>query len=121
MQLWQFFVRKYSRTSPLECAHILRRQYTVVQLGWQPSNRRQNFRLPADVKRANRVDGRRSQAEFLKILSSLGYTILHEDVTQMINAFDQNGDGEMDFKEFINMVKDLKGKRLSVWKRSFGK
>ena len=30
MQLWQFFVGKYSRTSPLKCAHILRRQYTVV-------------------------------------------------------------------------------------------
>ena len=58
MRLWQFFVRKYSRTSPLKCAHILRRQYTVVQPGWQPSNRRQNFRLPADVKRANRVHDR---------------------------------------------------------------
>ena len=31
------------------------RPYTIVQPGWQPSNRRQNFRLPADVKRANRV------------------------------------------------------------------
>ena len=56
MQLWQFFVRKYSRTSPLKCAHILRRQYTVVQPGCQPSNRGQNFRLPADVKRANWVE-----------------------------------------------------------------
>ena len=35
---------------------FLRQQYTVVQPGWQPSNRRQNFRLPADVKRANRVE-----------------------------------------------------------------
>ena len=50
-----FFIRKYSRTGPLKCAHIVRRQYTVVQSGWQPSNQRQNFRLPANVKRANRV------------------------------------------------------------------
>ena len=28
---------------------------STFDVGWQPSNRRQNFRLPADVKRANRV------------------------------------------------------------------
>jgi hypothetical protein len=28
----------------------------IVQPGWQPSNRRQNFRLSAGVKRANRVE-----------------------------------------------------------------
>ena len=28
----------------------------------------------------------------------------------MVNAFDQNGDGEMDFQEFMNMVKYLKGR-----------
>ena len=33
MQLWQFFVRKYSRTSPLKCAHILRRQY--IENAWK--------------------------------------------------------------------------------------
>ena len=27
-----------------------------------------------------------------------------------MNALSQNGDGEMDFKEFMNMVKYLKGK-----------
>ena len=67
MRLWQFFVRKYSRTSPLKCAHILRRQYTVVQPGWQPSNRRQNFRLPADVKRANRVYFNTNIVNFIRI------------------------------------------------------
>ena len=43
-------------------------------------------------------DGRISQAEFLKILSSLGYTISYDEVSPMVNAFDQNGDGEMDFQ-----------------------
>lgn len=66
----------------------------------------------------NDRDGNISQSEFLKMLSSLGYTISHEEVTQMVNAFDQNGDGEMDFKEFMNMVKYLKGKGYQYGKEA---
>ena len=58
----------------------------------------------------NDRDGRIFQPEFLKMLSSLGYTISHEEVTQMLNAFDQNGDKEMDFLEFMDMVNYLKSK-----------
>ena len=53
-------------------------------------------------------DGHISKPEFLKMLSSLGYTISHQEVSQMVNSFDQDGDGEMDFAEFMNMVKYLK-------------
>jgi calmodulin len=56
----------------------------------------------------NDGDGNISQPEFLKMLSSLGYTISAQEVSQMVNSFDQNGDGEMDFAEFLNMVKYLK-------------
>ena len=62
----------------------------------------------------NDRDGRIFQPEFLKMLSSLGYTISHEEVTQMLNAFDQNGDKEMDFLEFMNMVNYLKEKVISM-------
>ena len=38
----------------LTCAQIsLKRQYTILQPGWRPSNQRQNFRLRANVERAN--------------------------------------------------------------------
>ena len=66
----------------------------------------------------NDRDGRISQSEFLKMLSSLGYTISHAEVSQMVNAFDQNGDGEMDFKEFMNMVKYLKSKGYQYGKEA---
>ena len=33
----------------------MRPNFEFVERGWQPSNRRQNFRPPDDVKRANRV------------------------------------------------------------------
>ena len=56
----------------------------------------------------NDGDGNISQPEFLKMLSSLGYTISAQEVSQMVNSFDHNGDGEMDFSEFMNMVKYLK-------------
>ena len=66
----------------------------------------------------NGRDGRIPQPEFLKMLSSLGYTISHEEVSQMMNAFDQNGDGEMDFQEFMNMVKYLKSKGYQYGKEA---
>ena len=50
-----FFGTYYPRTSLPERAHILCKQYTIVQPGWQASNWRHFFRLSADVKRTNRV------------------------------------------------------------------
>ncbi|CAB3990151.1 1803520Bcalmodulin 1 [Paramuricea clavata] len=66
----------------------------------------------------NDGDGHISQPEFLKMLSSLGYTISSHEVTQLVNSFDQNGDGEMDFTEFMNMVKYLKSKGYEYGKEA---
>ena len=66
----------------------------------------------------NDGDGRISKQEFLKMLSSLGYTISHQEVSQMVNSFDQNGDGEMDYSEFMNMVKYLKSKGYQYGKEA---
>ena len=66
----------------------------------------------------NDGDGNISQPEFLKMLSSLGYTISAQEVSQMVNSFDQNGDGEMDFAEFMNMVKYLKSKGYQYGKEA---
>lgn len=63
-------------------------------------------------------DGNISKPEFLKMISSLGYTISHAEVSQMVNSFDQNGDGEMDFKEFMNMVKYLNSKGYKYGKEA---
>ena len=51
MRFWCFLLENI--LEPLTCAQILKRQYTIVQPGWQSSNRRQNIRLRAHVKRAN--------------------------------------------------------------------
>jgi hypothetical protein len=66
----------------------------------------------------NDGDGHISQPEFLKMLSSLGYTISSQEVTQLVNSFDQNGDGEMDYTEFMNMVKYLKSKGYEYGKEA---
>lgn len=58
----------------------------------------------------NDGDGRISKLEFIKMLSSLGYIISFQDVSKMINSFDQNDDDDMDFTEFMNLVKYLKSK-----------
>ena len=51
LSIWGVFIGKGARTIFVTCAQILKRQYTKVHL----SNRRQNFRLLPDVKRAKRV------------------------------------------------------------------
>ena len=51
MQFGRFLLENI--LEPLTCAQILKRQYTIVQPGWQWSNRRQNVRLQVAVKRAN--------------------------------------------------------------------
>ena len=51
MQFGRFLLENI--LEPLTCAQILKRQYTIVQPGWQSSNRRQNIRLRADVRPAN--------------------------------------------------------------------
>lgn len=63
-------------------------------------------------------DGSITKAEFMKMISSLGYTISHKEIAQMVNSFDSNGDGEMDFSEFMNMVKYLRSKGYKYGKEA---
>ena len=48
-------------------------------------------------------DGKISREELGTVLRSLGETLTDADVEQMIKDADANGDGGIDFEEFINM------------------
>ncbi|KAG0618302.1 hypothetical protein M758_4G053200 [Ceratodon purpureus] len=48
-------------------------------------------------------DGKISRVELGKVLWSLGERLSDADVDQMIRDADANGDGEIDFEEFINL------------------
>ncbi|KAG0579001.1 hypothetical protein KC19_4G065200 [Ceratodon purpureus] len=48
-------------------------------------------------------DGKISRKELGKVLWSLGERLSDADVDQMIRDADANGDGEIDFEEFINL------------------
>merc|ERR1739841_396750 len=68
---------------------------------------------PADtedeVKEAFRVfdrdgNGTISAAELMHVMTSMGEKLTKEEARQMINEADVNGDGEIDYNEFVTMM-----------------
>lgn len=62
-----------------------------------------------------------SREEFKSTLRSLGYTTSDEEIEKMMNSFDSNRDGLLDFKEFLSMVKHLKSNGHEYGKEAFEK
>ena len=65
--------------------------------------------------------GKISREEFKSTLRCLGYTASDEEIDSMMVSYDSNGDGLMDFDEFLSLVKGLKSKGYSYGKEAFEK
>lgn len=53
-----------------------------------------------DVNKDGFIDG----YELKRVLCGLGVVSSEDDCIRMINAFDENGDGRVDFHEFLNCI-----------------
>jgi len=63
----------------------------------------------AEIKEAFNVfdkdgSGKISKDELRSIMKSLGEDLTDEEITQMIQEADTNGDGEIDYEEFLRML-----------------
>ncbi|KAF9928077.1 Calmodulin-like protein 5 [Mortierella antarctica] len=54
------------------------------------------------------TDGRINAKELLQLILSTGQTAPSKDLETTIASFDTDGDGELDFKEFMSIMTHLK-------------
>ena len=62
--------------------------------------------------------GRISASEFKDIVRSLGYTASDEEIASLMSTYDYDGDGHMDFNEFLAMAKHLKNEGFDHGKKA---
>ena len=63
--------------------------------------------------------GKISKDEFRNTVRCLGYNASDEEVDKMMSTHDTDGDGMMDFNEFLALMKHLKSEGFTYGKQSF--
>ena len=49
-------------------------------------------------------DGKISSSELKQVMANLGETLTDEEIDEMIREADADGDGEVDYEEFVKMM-----------------
>jgi len=52
--------------------------------------------------------GKISKQELKEVMKNLGENLSDQEITEMIREADDNGDGEVDFEEFVKMMATTK-------------